>query len=197
MKNLIVCLIIAACTSSTHGQDPPVDGQGSGSNPIDSNVTTPPGYTDVPVACVDFVRTTVHTSSDGSKDVLTNSYAFFNFAPGDDFIVQSCQQADVLAVLFQVAAFSARFGDHDSRLQVKTQNGPQLTAAGVVVLWAVTMFSSASPTGIMLEHYPLLFCIGACISKEEAVAVRSREYGMANVARRGSRVGRKQQEAFS
>jgi hypothetical protein len=76
--------------------------------------------------------------------------------------------------------------------------GPQLTAAGVVALWAITMFSSASPTAIMLEHYPLLFCIGACISKEETVPVRTHEYGMAKVmASRGSRFGRARQQAFS
>jgi hypothetical protein len=39
----------------------------------------------------------------------------------------------------------------------------RLAAAGVVVLWSIVMLSSAYP-GPSLEHYPILFCVGACIS---------------------------------
>ena len=42
--------------------------------------------------------------------------------------------------------------------------GLQLTAACVVLLWGLRMFSSTSP-GMSLESYPVLFFVGACISK--------------------------------
>ena len=41
----------------------------------------------------------------------------------------------------------------------------RLAAAGVVLLWGVVMFSSAYP-GTSIEYYPVLFCVGACISRE-------------------------------
>jgi uncharacterized membrane protein YwzB len=44
----------------------------------------------------------------------------------------------------------------------------QLPAAGVVALWALRMFSSSYPyTGV--DYYPVLLCVGACISREAAV----------------------------
>jgi hypothetical protein len=49
-------------------------------------------------------------------------------------------------------------------------NDWQLAPAAIVALWSIVMFSSAYPsTGI--EYYPLLFCVGACISKEDAPGV--------------------------
>jgi hypothetical protein len=41
----------------------------------------------------------------------------------------------------------------------------QLTAAGLVLLWCVIMFSSAYP-GMDLGDYTILFCVGACISTD-------------------------------
>jgi len=41
----------------------------------------------------------------------------------------------------------------------------QLPAAGIVVLWSIRMFSSSYP-GMSLESYPVLFCVGACLSRE-------------------------------
>jgi hypothetical protein len=43
--------------------------------------------------------------------------------------------------------------------------GSQLTAACIVLLWGVRMFSSTYP-GLSVECYPILFCVGACISRE-------------------------------
>jgi hypothetical protein len=44
----------------------------------------------------------------------------------------------------------------------------QLPAAGIVALWSLRMFSSSYPfTGI--DYYPILLCVGACISREPAV----------------------------
>ena len=40
----------------------------------------------------------------------------------------------------------------------------QQTAACVVLLWGLRMFSSTYP-GTSLESYPVLFFVGACISK--------------------------------
>jgi len=42
--------------------------------------------------------------------------------------------------------------------------GLQLTAGGVVLLWAIRMFSSANP-GLTLEYYPILLCVGMCVSR--------------------------------
>ncbi len=42
----------------------------------------------------------------------------------------------------------------------------QLAAACIVLLWAVRMFSSSYP-GLALEYYPVLLCVGACISREK------------------------------
>ena len=44
-------------------------------------------------------------------------------------------------------------------------NEIQLVAAGVVLLWIIRMFSSSYP-GLSLEYFPLLFCVGACISRD-------------------------------
>jgi hypothetical protein len=41
----------------------------------------------------------------------------------------------------------------------------QLTAAGVVLLYSIRMFSSEYP-GAALGYYPVLFCVGACISTD-------------------------------
>jgi hypothetical protein len=41
----------------------------------------------------------------------------------------------------------------------------QLTAAGVVLLWSIRMFSSEYP-GEALGYYPVLFCVGACLSRD-------------------------------
>jgi hypothetical protein len=58
-------------------------------------------------------------------------------------------------------------------LRVLRNNAPdwQLTAAGVVVLWGVRMFSSAYPS-YGLEYYPILLCVGACISREDRLVQR-------------------------
>jgi hypothetical protein len=42
----------------------------------------------------------------------------------------------------------------------------QLSAAGMVVLWAIAMFSSVYPN-MNLQYYLVLFCVGACISRED------------------------------
>jgi len=41
----------------------------------------------------------------------------------------------------------------------------QLTSSAVVLLWGVRMFSS-SYAGLSCEYYPVLFLVGACISRE-------------------------------
>jgi hypothetical protein len=41
----------------------------------------------------------------------------------------------------------------------------QLAAAGVLLLWTIRMFSS-SYMGLTLDYYPILLCVGACISRE-------------------------------
>jgi hypothetical protein len=41
----------------------------------------------------------------------------------------------------------------------------QLTPAAIVFLWAIRMFSSSYPS-VSIEYYPVLFCVGACISRE-------------------------------
>jgi hypothetical protein len=41
----------------------------------------------------------------------------------------------------------------------------QLAAAGVILLWGIHMLSSCYP-GTVLDYYPVLFCVGACISRE-------------------------------
>jgi len=41
----------------------------------------------------------------------------------------------------------------------------QLAAAAVVLLWGLRMFSSNYP-GLTLDYYPVLFFVGACISRE-------------------------------
>ena len=46
----------------------------------------------------------------------------------------------------------------------KNVQGLQLTAACVVLLWGLRMFSSTSP-GLSLDSYPVLFFVGACIAK--------------------------------
>ncbi len=40
----------------------------------------------------------------------------------------------------------------------------QLVGAGIVLLWSLRMFSSSYPS-LTIDAYPLLFCIGACISR--------------------------------
>jgi len=49
----------------------------------------------------------------------------------------------------------------------------QLTAAGVVLLWSIRMLSS-SYIGVTLDYYPILFCVGACISREPVAYVQAR-----------------------
>jgi hypothetical protein len=44
-------------------------------------------------------------------------------------------------------------------------SGWRLTAAGVVVLFTIRMFSSTY-IGLTLDYYPFLFCVGACLSRE-------------------------------
>ena len=51
------------------------------------------------------------------------------------------------------------------RVLARGYPGLQQTAACVVMLWALRMFSSTYP-GMMLDAYPVLFFIGACISRE-------------------------------
>jgi len=41
----------------------------------------------------------------------------------------------------------------------------QLTSAGVVLLWGLRMFSS-SYSGLGIDYYPILFCVGICISRD-------------------------------
>lgn len=41
----------------------------------------------------------------------------------------------------------------------------QLSAAAVVFLWGIRMLSSSHPS-LTLDYYPILFCVGACISRE-------------------------------
>jgi len=41
----------------------------------------------------------------------------------------------------------------------------QLAGAGVVLLWWFHLLSSGYPAAV-LEYYPILFCVGACISRE-------------------------------
>jgi hypothetical protein len=41
----------------------------------------------------------------------------------------------------------------------------QLSAAGIVVLWCLRMFSS-SYLDLTIDYYPVMFCVGACISRE-------------------------------
>lgn len=50
----------------------------------------------------------------------------------------------------------------------------RLPALGVALLWAVRMFSSSYPV-VSLEYYPVLLCIGACISREIRPAGSYRE----------------------
>jgi hypothetical protein len=47
----------------------------------------------------------------------------------------------------------------------KNRTNWQLTAAGVVLLWGIRLFSSGYPLA-GVECYPILFCVGACISRE-------------------------------
>ncbi|HWR52624.1 MAG TPA: hypothetical protein VN428_16050 [Bryobacteraceae bacterium] len=47
----------------------------------------------------------------------------------------------------------------------RNPNDWQVTAAAIVLLWSLRMFSSSYP-GMTLEYYPVLFCVGACISRE-------------------------------
>jgi hypothetical protein len=49
-----------------------------------------------------------------------------------------------------------------------TTSDVQLAGAAVVVLWAVRMCSSSFP-GLSLDYYPILFCVGACISRPEPI----------------------------
>lgn len=53
----------------------------------------------------------------------------------------------------------------------KSRDSLQLTAAAIVLLWGVRMFSSSYP-GRELDYYPILFCVGACISKVAAFPKR-------------------------
>jgi hypothetical protein len=45
------------------------------------------------------------------------------------------------------------------------QKGLKLTAGGLVLLWTIRMVSSGTPS-LVLEYYPVLICVGACISRE-------------------------------
>jgi hypothetical protein len=47
----------------------------------------------------------------------------------------------------------------------KGESGIQCTAACIVLLWAVRMFSSSYPN-LSLEYYPILLCLGMCIYRE-------------------------------
>jgi hypothetical protein len=47
----------------------------------------------------------------------------------------------------------------------------QLTSACVVLLWGIRLFSSGYPVAA-LNYYPILFCMGACISREPAQQTR-------------------------
>ena len=44
-------------------------------------------------------------------------------------------------------------------------NGIQSTAACIVLLWGLRMFSSSYPN-LSLEYYPLLLCLGVCVYQE-------------------------------
>lgn len=46
-----------------------------------------------------------------------------------------------------------------------SSDGCQLAAAGIVLLWTLRMFSSSYP-GLSLDYYPVVFCVGVCISRE-------------------------------
>ena len=48
----------------------------------------------------------------------------------------------------------------------------QLTAAGVVLLWGIRLLSSGYPSA-GVDCYPILFCVGACISREPSQQARS------------------------
>ena len=54
----------------------------------------------------------------------------------------------------------------------KSRSSWQLTAGDIVLLWGIRMFSSSYP-GVGLDYYPILFCAGACISKEPSLGERS------------------------
>ena len=45
----------------------------------------------------------------------------------------------------------------------------RLTAAGIVALWALRMLSSSYPN-TTVDYYPVLLCVGACISREPDAA---------------------------
>ena len=44
-------------------------------------------------------------------------------------------------------------------------SGWRLTAAGIVVLFSLRMFSSPY-IALTLDYYPFLFCVGACLSRD-------------------------------
>jgi hypothetical protein len=54
-------------------------------------------------------------------------------------------------------------------LKRRSTNDWRLAAAGVVALWSIILFSSAYP-GTVLEYYPVLFCVGACISRDSGLS---------------------------
>ncbi len=51
----------------------------------------------------------------------------------------------------------------------------RVAAAGVVVLWIIVMFSSAYPS-TAIDYYPVLFCVGACISREPVPVEQRTDY---------------------
>lgn len=51
------------------------------------------------------------------------------------------------------------------RAFARNEAGIQCTAACVVLLWGLRMFSSSYP-GLSLEYYPLLLCLGICLHKD-------------------------------
>ena len=54
----------------------------------------------------------------------------------------------------------------------KNRTNWQLTAAGVVLLWGIRLFSSGYPSA-EVNYYPILFCVGACISREPSQQAHS------------------------
>lgn len=54
------------------------------------------------------------------------------------------------------------------------QKGLKLTAGGLVLLWMIRMASSGTPS-LVLEYYPVLICVGACISREPAFSKEATE----------------------
>lgn len=108
MKHFILAtFLFTACTDAASGPDdaPPfvLDDGGSpilddAGNPIpvptDAGATPPPpptGYAVLPTNCVDYVHDHHWPTGGSPHDLTTGSYATFNLAPGDDFLLTTCQ----------------------------------------------------------------------------------------------------------